>query len=437
MKTLLLAVLLLTLNACDSVPGIGGDNGEEETTDEQITGTDSIPEGFGQLNVDSAISKVPKIVDPVLPPSGSDTATNEFDKSTGSLEVETFTAYAAGIKLGTQTKLSDFDGKSYAACEMVNRARGFLYVAATADKVDCELAFLLGSNKTFYDGKFHVIEIKEADEGEIFTQRIRFKFEGSEDKISAMTVQYCEDGEQSIYLHKTIAADGDIDITSKRFSRPGNPQVDEVKMKVSVVGKVDENQNYIGLKKILSVYANKFSNGETSYVKERITQSSKNIFYTGHLAQHNTEADRVVSFLNLVDLNTASQPFSVKNYLLGDGAMAMSLKGEATIVQGWNGSSKAVNNSVAMIAKVTALKENLPGQPSSQETLSFEGDEVYDCTGDVDLTLNDADLMKLIEAAKLTDEGGEGGGEDELCMGYWLPQDTHLECDSNTDKTGA
>ncbi len=451
-RIFLISVLgVVAFTSCDGgLPGAkeeseDSDDDDDDNDDERpVEGADEKPAGFGQLVVDSGISTVPNIVDPVLAAIGSDSETEEFDSTSGALDIDAYDLVAStGIGLDAGTKISDFDGKSYAACEMVNRMRGLFHFAAAPDLVSCELSYLLGDTDKFYDGKFHVVEIKGYEDGDLFSERLKFKIQGSKAKVTGLTVYRCEDGEHLEYMDKQIAEDGTITIYSKHSSIPRNSQVSQFWGKATVVGKVDENQKYVGLKTINSIYSNQFSNGSVSYVKERLVQSSKNLFYTGYMSQDGVEDDRFAGFTQLIDKNTSSKPFDLENYYLGDGALAMILKGEDVVVQGWNGDTKGIDNTLDVVERVLPLKTELPEAPGVKENLKFEGDEKYDCAGTPDLVLDDADLFEFTARLRLQGDDGEGyGGEhgdddddDDMCSGFRLPQEVHLECQNGTNSS--
>lgn len=424
----------------------------EESSEDNNTPTGNaanLPSGFGTLSTSSAITKLPGVVDSVKAQSSESTETQDFDSATGTLNVDGFNlAATTGIALDDSTQQADFEGKSFAACEMVNRTRGFLFFAAAADQAACDLSFILGTNESYYDGEFHVVEITGEEDGESFSERIRFKLDGTSETITGMTVQTCEDGQQTMYVKKEVDADGNVTINAKRKADPENPQVQSFVGQVSVTGQVDSNQNYVGIKTIESSYSNQFTNGTSNFVQEVVKQSAKNIFYTGFMYSSDADPDRLAGFIQMIDNNQSGQEFRLDNYRLGDGAMAMSLKGDALIVQGWDGDTKDIDGSVEMFDKVSALQNDLPTEPSdTYTTLSFDGEEAYDCSGDADITINDADLEAAIETLGLRFLNGDGqsgeeygeygngeGEEDDICSGYYLPQNSYLDCNDGAVK---
>jgi hypothetical protein len=456
-----------TFTSCDGVmPGSdddkedSDDDDDNDDDDRKVDGADEKPDGFGQIIIGSGINTVPNIVDPVLEAVGTDEETDAFNSPSGTLAVEgsNLTEEVSGISLGRETVLSNFSDKSYAACVMVNRARGLFHFAASPDQLTCELAFMLGKTNDFYDEKYHVIEIKGYEDGDLFSERIKFKITGTSKKVTGLEIYRCEGGVQFQYVNKTIGSDGKIVIHSKNTSEPENSQVDQFWGMTKVEGKVDDDQKYVGLKTVSSIYSNNFSNGSVSYVKERLVQSSENIFYTGVMSETRDDSDDKVDqfagFIRLIDRNKSTEPFSLLNYYLGDGALAMKLNGEDEIVQGWSGSDKAIDNTSNIVERVKPLLAELPEVPATKVNLKFEGNEIYDCKGKADLVLDDADLFELVTKIRLTEDhgdndghgdddhgdyGGEGdeGDEDEFCDGFRLPQENHLQCDQGTDKAGA
>ena len=132
LKFYFLLSLLTLVSGCAELFGE-----DEKKEDESKLNTSPLRPGMGKLAIgdDSTLDTIPGVVESVTSLGTEESQeTQEFNSPAGSLSIEPFGLVATtGISLGNDTKLEDFSGKSYAACEMVNRARGFLDFAAKAD----------------------------------------------------------------------------------------------------------------------------------------------------------------------------------------------------------------------------------------------------------------------------------------------------------------
>ena len=423
--------------------------------DESKLNTSPLKPGMGQLAIGggSTLDTIPGVVESVTSLGTEESQdTKDFNSPAGSLSIEPFGLVATtGISLGNDTEIDDFSGKSYAACEMVNRARGFLDFAAKADLMTCELKYILGSYEDFYDGDDHILEVVEEENGEVLSEKYKFSVtKNSAGNITSLTASRCEDGEQNLFVEKKIDAEGNISINAKikedieSGPQGGDQSVKSVAVNVSVSGTVNDSQEYVGLKTIDVVYSNNFTSGADSLVAERVTQSSDNLFYYGHHAQTDAEQpNKYAGFMEILDKNSGGNEFSLENIYLGDGALAYKLGENNSTTQGWVGDTKAVDNNFNLFTKVQALENSLPEAPTTTTVSGFTGDEVFDCNAKAELVIDFEDLMEIWEASGTNlNQGGEYGqhgeedDEEDFCSGYRLPQDSYLQCDQGTDTTG-
>lgn len=449
LKLYFLLSLLTLISGCAELFGE-----DEKKEDESKLSTSPLRPGMGQLAIggDSTLDTIPGVVESVTSLGTEESQeTQEFNSPAGSLSIEPFGLVATtGISLGNDTTLQNFSGKSYAACEMVNRARGFLDFAAKADLMTCELKYILGSYEEFYDGDDHILEVVEEENGEVLSEKFKFNVTtNSAGNITSLTASRCEDGEQNLFVEKKIDSDGKISINAKikedieSGPQGGDQSVESVAVNVSVSGTVNDSQEYVGLKTIDVVYSNKFTSGADSLVAERVTQSAENLFYYGHHAQTDTEQpNKYAGFMEILDKNSDGNEFSLENIYLGDGALAYKLGENNSTTQGWSGDTKNVDNTFDFFNEVKELENSLPEAPTTTTVSGFTGDEVFDCDAKAELVIDFEDLMKIWEASGTNlnqgSEYGQHGEEDDedFCSGYRLPQDSYLQCDQGTDTTG-
>ena len=103
-------------------------------------------------------------------------------------------------------------------------------------------------------------------------------------------------------------------------------------------------------------------------------------------------------------------------------------------VEGWKADTKAVDDSVGPYDKVADAQDDLPADPTPR-TITYASDRVWDCEGEADLELDDADVYAAIleqVGSNLVDDHGEDD-EPDICRGFELPQNNHLECYQQED----
>jgi len=413
------------------------DEKSEEESPLSGTSMSELPEGFGQLAI-GGINELPQVTDPVnlTDESTSVAELNDFDGGVGQLEIGVFGLYAgSGISYGSSTTIDDFSNTtnpSYGACEMVNRGRGFLFEAATSDEISCILGFVLGNSTAFYDNSFHIIDLLQYSNGQNVVERIRFKIEGTKDNVTGLTFYQCRKGVQEVYAQKSIAS-GKGNISVKRKGNPENPEVDSYKALITVAGDVDSKGGFVGLKKMLNRTSNTFASGAISENTYKIVQGEAHILFSGYGEQTDRQsADSYISYHQLMDNNTDGQPYDLSLLGVGNGGILYRNDGSVSS-QGWDGSSFQVNTQATELGRLSGLTQSLPSS-QDQTSMDFSGDEVYDCAGDAEYSLDEETLRKLVEASggnyNLIDDG-QGYSEGSIvksCSGYTLPQNTHLQC---------
>jgi hypothetical protein len=400
---------------------------QEQATDD---GTDSgtiPPDPAKPGTVAIGIGALPNVIDPVGVAANDklDAQVESFDAPTGTLQVDAMNLMQdSGVPLN---KKFDVNGISFGACEMANRARGFLASASEADFTTCILNNMVGSEAGFYDGKEHIVAIG----GDNGMMKLKFTVTGTLEKVTGLKFQMCEGSTQTTYLEKLIAADGTFTIKSRGFAEPDNPDVDTVKTQLEVEGKLDGDLKFVGLKKIFNSYENQFSGGGSNYVREQVVQSSKNFQISGFSKESDpTRSASYLGYASLADTNTTTEPYELAKIMLGDGAMAYK-KTDSFLIQGWNGGTKAVDNQNTYVGRVNGSKDSVPAIATTVESFDYEADQVWDCSGEPEMTLTMQELMTKL-GSKATSPDSEDFG---VCSRFSLDQNIHLECHSVTDTT--
>lgn len=417
-----LAIFGLTLG-CDE--GKKDDKKEDSSTgddDDDDDNDDGAPP-TGKLIV-SVLDQLPNVTDPVLGLEG-DADTTAFNNPDDSLNItlDASLVQNTGVSLGKDTKATYYDGvtsPAYGSCEMVNRMRGILHEAASADLSLCDFKTFFKDDipATIMDGKPHVVEITEGGEA-IELYRVTIVKTG--EKITDLTYQRCEEGKQDLYVKKSVDAEGNVKITSKRSGQDNKgPNNISYKSITDVSGKVDEKGKFVGLKEMTQTYSNDFKSDGTdvSYNKYKVVQSAENLALVGYATQTTAEDDdRLMSFFELVDNNTAEFAYDLNKLAVGPGAIVWS-SGSVGNEHGW-ADKGAKDDASKWLKKVEGKAGDLPTPPSSSAEhidFSFSGEEAWDCSGEPSVTIADEDL--------------EIPDDYEPCEVYQLPQDQsyHLQC---------
>lgn len=423
------------------------DKSEETTSDPEKSEVEENADESSKVSSTSiAIGStfdIPLIIDPVLAadenyPEAAALAKDFNDQTPGALAIGGFSLNEKpAIDLSENTSSSSFSSitnASFAACRMVNRTRGFLQFAAATDRYTCDLeAMILATpeKKQLFDGNYHIIKLTDEDE----ISKIRFKVVKEAEKIVSLEFQVCEGDNQEFYATKKIK-DGEINIYSKTSTEPDNPQVDKFFGETTVTGYVDSNFNFVGLKTIDVEYNNYFSSGAKSFVKESVKQSDKSVYYAAYMEQSDKEqSDGLLSLYDLVDENTEGTPPDLKNLEIGSGALYWR-DGSNYKLQGWNPETLKIDNSLAVIEKLKLLKDQIPTTATAKE-VTFSTEEAFDCSTEPDYQITYEEILKELSLAGGQDEGDEGEDEDEFCGGFYLPQDSYIECHDLTSQESA
>ncbi|MEZ4743681.1 MAG: hypothetical protein R3B45_14760 [Bdellovibrionota bacterium] len=414
-KIFIIGILVFSIS-CD-------EKKSDETTDDGNSSS-TIGSTPGTLAI-SELSNLPNVTDPVLQLDG-DTEEQSFDSPAGTLDIslDLLATEQQGVSIGSNTESTYFDSvqnASYGSCEMVNRMRGILQEAASADYQLCDFRTFLGMNEIstdFIDGDEHIISIEEDGEE---VDRFKIKITEKNDKVVEFIFHSCEEGKQTHYIRKAIDDDNNVTILTKRANGvdDSGPQRISYTSRTVVTGKVNSEGKYVGLKTMVQTYSNDFNSDGTdvSYNKYKVIQSDENIALLGFATQTTkSDPDQIMAFFELVDKNVDGSTYNLKNLAIGAGAFLLK-DGSTSYEQGWSGGG-AIDASSPWIPKVAGKEQDLPTPPaneSEQEDLSFSGDEAWDCSGDAEVII---------------DESEEDDSLDEACTQYELPQSqsSHLEC---------
>lgn len=357
--------------------------------------------------------------------SGSLAADAEaFDATAGTVALPNLSlAGKTGLVLGSSTKATTFSANkaaSYGACEMVNRARRFLFEAAGGDAWKCRLDAM--AKKPAFASILTSDEFKVSfalGEGASYLVKVKVERDGT--AITGFTFWECEDGKQTGYRRSKIDPQTLAYVfDAKTITAPDNEDVELTYQELHASAHVNEVGEFIGLKSMDNTTSNIFASGAQSFNRYQIVQSASNVLFQGVQQQtDHAEPTRFVAYHELIDHNTEAEPFALGKLAVGDGAIAIAEGDEAPYVQGWQGDSGSVNAEVPQLAKIREHKNGLP-VATAPEAIAFSGDEVTDCA-----TQDALDFAAL------------GGVWADLapCAGYELDQNDHLSCHEIAQKT--
>ncbi len=332
-----------------------------------------------------------------------------------------------GMPLGTTTANSFTSKSSRGACEMANMTQSTIGQAAKGDRILCYIQTTIAAAKAagklvdangkvlnVYDGQFHIANLNFVgsklcgESGQETCQKgdensgpdnIKFKIasDSTTGAINNFEMHACSGGTQNEYLSQAISG-SDFSMKSKEM---GSHQGNNNKGSVTVSGKLNSKGHFTGTKTINMEMTGTDDSG-TYWGVLNVDQSSDSIKMTGQMEGSNawqkqscTYGNKVVSEAQLIDKNTDLDKYNLGLLALGDGAVKGTSSGgcgnntwSETFQEGWNGDTTAPDSSSSYIAQVK--DDTLPS--SSQPSVSFSGSEDYDCKGDVEITINFAEL---------------------------------------------
>lgn len=374
---------------------------------------------------DTALSRIPKSTSPISTSSSSTSLVLASTANSG-LPLATAASDEFGNSYDSFIAASDVGEKvkNFGACSSINFIRGALAQAAGADFLICLMGQLIPEEEVadFADGTEHVISVTSNEDGETSTYKLKFSATlDSNDQVTDFEMFVCQNGQQEEYVSQTISEDGTLSMTSVGSAEPDNPQVDSVVYTTSVSGTVNSANLFTDTKTITMRYQNDFASGQNSdnnHVEAIITQRANSITFNGYSCDKNTDDNsapcdqesQLYSHAELLDQNTSAVDFNLNLYSLGHGAYVQSTGETAT---GWDADNSGSDDSSDASSEergfVEDNKSDLLEVSNSFDSISFSGDQIWDCNG--------------------TSEASYDLEDGDACFGKLeINQDVHLEC---------
>lgn len=313
---------------------------------------------------------------------------------------------------------------SMAGCQAFNMSKEAINQASMGALILCYVQNIFGgSDQTIdiYDGDFHIfgLDFSGLDEGGEGGGPDKVKFKIVKDDDGAITdfVMYaCEEGEQNEYLLQSI--DGDDFVQDEEGIHRG--QYGVYNWGSSVTGTINSSGTFTD-SKVIAIHFDStwLSDGEEvggGNGSITFTQAADSAELNGFMTGSNTFngetftfTDQFAGAMQLLDGNEAdAENYDIGLLALGSGCVKGINSGDAVDCDActlqnweeeyhecWDGDDLLVEEDNAF-ADATAAME-LPA--ISDQTAGFSGDQVYDCSGEVEQTLVLADLGVDFEAA--------------------------------------
>lgn len=378
-----------------------------QTSTGAAQGTDPIVSG--QLAI-STLEALPSVLDPVLP-FGDDESSLDSDIAAAfdDLAVETgLTALATtGAVLGR--KVADLnaafnaaENPSRAMCDTVNQSMKFVFEAGFPDFMSCIIKGSgLSKDETLYSGADKVYEFVAGMDGQTRRYLVKINIKRKGEGIERFAFHSCSDEggefEQNQYFVQQMFPDS-MSINSKMTGPGGSISILQLSSKVNPQGKLR------GLK-TMEYHDTSTVNGEERYVHSQVTQSPKHFLYNGYSSDNG--GTQYFSFYELIDGNTADEPYAVTRLAVGDGAALVRMNGESN-VQGWNGDSFSIDENQVRIAKVKD-RENQLVPALTEANPGFTAEEVFDCSksGAVEVELQASVVEACLARFEIDQDGSQ------------------------------
>lgn len=350
------------------------------------SGTSSGSGGGSTAPQFTTIDQLPKASDPVT--------------SSGSSLVDGDALFATtGVTLKNMSSSSFTTSSSQAMCEAANTLKSSFNEAVQSSVILCYIQQVISDNDLgevdIYDGQARVFTLDFGDSEDQGPGAVKIKLTKTDGVITDFEMWSCGDSGQSgqtEYMHQQI--DGsDFTMDSKYTWDDTNGSGAQ---SISVTGALNSSGQFTS-KTITSSYTSTWGDtNDTSYGGKTVTQGASqatiSMWDTGTWTYNNQQesfTNRVYGIAEL--LNTSA----IATIAIGDGAAVGQGTGtfnggesyEWSFTEGWNGDTTAQDSESDFIA--TAQEGTIP-DAGSEPSISFSGDEVFDCdtTGAISLTVD-------------------------------------------------
>lgn len=325
-----------------------------------------------------------------------------------------------GVPLATVSTATFSAGMSVPMCENVNNIKEILREAASPDKILCYMGKMkatgvIPASLNIADGGVHYLKLVnlpgEGGGDRNSTPQIKFQIVKTNGAVSSFKMWSCFSGtasvpEQSEYLVQSFTGE-DATVSSKyKGSESGASYGSSMTATGKFVNGSWSSKNISGFK-----YFN---------------QSSNIFVNTLNLDQYSDRFEMAIAMNGTYGGNTFSNRFFTVTQIIGGSSLATTAIGDGSSnyvmshvpssgpsfsqsgVVSWNGDTK-MNLSTASDGDYysAANAGTVPAAPSSSQTVSFSGDEAWDCTApegsafvDADFTVGGSAILEGMQACE-------------------------------------
>jgi len=419
-----------------AITGCGGGSGSSSTTTGGTTGnsTGYTPSGSNSSGV-TRVADLPRVTDAVstgtsdralkrssttpsttgLPfaTAHTDNFSNVYDPYLGEADISTF--------------FPDSATGSYAACDLLNFARGAYAQAAEGDMIMCIVTEAVGE-LTSDDYQYKSMEFTEGSD--TITYKMKFRQTTNDaGEITSFEMFGCSDDNeatnmvQDMYFLQDYSGDNVVMLV-KGSTEPGNPDVDQVTYQVDVTADgINSSGEIVGTKVMAVRYQNLFSDNVLNHSVMDLTLTNTEFKYNGYFCDKNSSASTtcdahgggtaIFASMDILNNNETGEN-NLNKFALGDGAAYLhTTDNSINGIQIWDADSGTVNNSDTGLSHYAYVVNNISSAKAvsaSYDAVTFNSDQTWDCS----------DTAQALQVSMST--MGACFAEREI------DQDVHLEC---------
>lgn len=364
----------------------------------------------------ATVSELPKATGPV-----TESASANLALTTG----DALYLAETGLPLGTTTGQDFNNDSSFAACEMFNMTKEAINNAALGDLILCYIQSSFDAydeqqeSIDIYDGNYHIFaldftgsnlcgenENEPCDEDQtedMGPDRIKFKItKGTDGQVTGFEMFACTAGSQEQYLNQTIT---DTNFSLIGVDSYGGGEFNSLHT-VSVTGTLGSNGKFTGTKNITMQFDSTDGLNNDFWGKMVFEQQATSATLKGHMQGSfgnefgsGTFGNRIYGKVQLLDFNEDDADiYNIGLLALGDGIV----KGVATgtfgqeswsdnFLEAWNGdTTRPLENTSDSDYYTDVVNKSVPTY--TQPSIAYSASQTWDCSGDVEGTVNFAEL---------------------------------------------
>lgn len=263
-------------------------------------------------------------------------------------------------------------GASYAACEAVRSTRAFFADLSVADDRLCVFKSALASlGEKALDGKTHAVRIPASgNDNDPDHARFRVIKAGSAGAFADVALALCKGGKQVAYARYEMS-ENHLLLEAKAMRGNGS----QLLTRLTANSRITANGRLTGAKKVTSQRRGAVAEA-TMTARELVLSRSEDL--------------RLFADMELFDANIAGSRYGLASLAIGDG-VALIADGAARVRQSWSGDTWEISDDTPFAARAAdADDEDL--LTVSEELVTFDRDEAYECDAAEDLTVEAEDV---------------------------------------------